>query len=133
MILKYILTQDTLDWVSAIPMLIKNYNDTPISFVVGWKTPDEIYENEDLQRQIIDKAEEYNNKIRKEQFLDIGDRVRVLKPKNKLEKEKQYFSKQIYVIVERVGNRYRISNRDTQEILQRVFKFYELYKKKQRR
>lgn len=126
LILKYILKNDTLDWVSALPFILKIYNTNPHRSL-DWKTPNEVYRNESLQKEIYNQGMEHNRQLQEIQDFDIGDMVRAIKPRGKLEKEKEYFTKKIYTIVEKVGHRYKIKD-EYDHILQRPYKFGELLK-----
>lgn len=130
LILKYILANNTLDWVSVLPKLVQNYNNTPHRSL-DYHTPIQIYRNKRMQNEFVKKGLTHNREIKIYQKLNIGDRVRVLKAKSKFDKEKENFTKGLYVVVDREGNKYRIADKETKHINKRLYKFDELLKVKE--
>jgi hypothetical protein len=127
LILKYILANNTLDWVSVLPKLVQNYNSTPHRSL-EYLTPNEVYKSKEIQMKFVKKGLAHNREIKEKQQLKVGDRVRVLKGKSKFDKEKENFTKGFYVIVDKENNRYRIADKETKHINQKLYKYDELLK-----
>lgn len=125
LILRHILGNKTKDWVSVLPQLIENYNNTPHRSL-NYMTPNEFWKDTDLQMEYMAKTAELNRAIQDAQHYNVGDRVRIVKPKTVFDKEGQTFTDKIYVIIDRNGHRYRIADED-KKINSKEFKYNELF------
>ena len=117
---------NTTTFLPHLDDLIENYNDTPHSSLKN-KTPDDMFDNKKLLKEIYEEGEEHNAELSSKIKLKIGNYVRKKVDKGKFEKEKQKYSSEIYLIVEKVGRYYKIQ--DAEGIIQkRKYKYFELLK-----
>lgn len=126
MINKYITMNDDPMFIDNLDDIVEIYNNTPHASL-GNNTPNKVFKNEDLQKKIHNEAVEHNAKLREKVNLDIGDYVRKSLDKGKFEKEKQTFSKTIYVIYDIDGYRYILMD-SSGNIDDRRYKYTELLK-----
>ena len=82
--------------------IIDTYNNSSHR-TLNNKTPNEVFKDNDDQiaRHITDKV--HNQRIYKSVPFDDGDKVRILEKKEKFDKGKQKFSKEIYTIDKKEG------------------------------
>lgn len=118
---KYVFANDKYSIKSLVKIIIDNYNDT-IHKGIKMQTPNDVFNNRELRFDIFDESHKHNEKISTDINLEIGDTVRVLEAKKAFDKEKPQFSKHIYTINERSGNKFKVND------LTREFKSYELQK-----
>jgi hypothetical protein len=122
LLLKYMVLNDTTNWLDAIDKLLKNYNNTPHSAFKNAYTPNEVWKSEKLQDKFYMEATKNNFEKNQERDIDIGVKVRVIDPKYQFDKEKPYFKPKIHEIDEIIGNSYKVVGSD------RKYKFVELQK-----
>ena len=126
LIKRYMLEENTPKFIDVLDDLVENYNDTPHSGISN-KTPDDVYADEKYQKEYYEKALSHNASLQKKIDLEIGDYVRKSITKTKFEKEKQTFSKEIYVIYDIDGYKYRLMDMNGHLVSGR-FKYVELQK-----
>ena len=126
LIKRYMLEENTPKFIDVLHDLVENYNETPHSGINN-KTPDDVYANEEYQKTYYRKAMEHNAKLQNKIDLEIGDYVRKAVGKTKFEKEKQTFSKELYVIFDIDGYKYKIMD-TSGHLLGGRFKYVELQK-----
>jgi mRNA-degrading endonuclease HigB of HigAB toxin-antitoxin module len=114
-------------FIDYIDDLVDIYNETPHSALDN-KTPAEVYADGELQKKIYKKAHKHNNELKGKIGLNIGDFVRRANVKNKFEKEKQTFSRDIFVVYDIEGARYRLIDEDGDVDTTRLYKYHELLK-----
>jgi hypothetical protein len=126
MINKYQDLEGTTKFIDALPELVEIYNNTPHNSLKS-KTPDEVYEDEKLQLKLLEEGRKMNSKLESSIDIDIGDYVRKSNDKSKFEKEKKTFTKEIFVVYDKVGFKCQLLNADG-EIDDRLYKYTELLK-----
>ncbi len=98
--------------------IISNYNNT-IHRTIKAK-PIEVFNQDALNKQKI---------IMIKHMLQIGDQVRIKIVKQVFDKgDRITHSKEIYTIIEKIKNKFKIKNDDNEDTLKRLFKPYELVK-----
>jgi len=107
----YMLTNETTKFINHLQDLVDNYNDTPHSSLKN-KTPDEVYNDHSAQDELYEKGNEENKELDDKIDLDIGDYVRKRVDKGKFDKEKANFSKDIYVIDDKDGTKFKLVDSD---------------------
>ena len=122
----YMLSKETTKFIDNLQDLVDNYNDTSHSSLNN-KTPNEVYENPDYQEKMRRRDQEHNKDLSDKVDLDIGDYVRKRVDKKKFDKENARFSKEIFVIEDKEGTRYRLVDGDGKKS-KRLFKYFELIK-----
>lgn len=106
------------DWNKYLPELIFNYNHT-IHSTTG-ETPYDIFKNGKLNLQTIKYLHS---------SLKVGDNVRIKLKKQVFDKgDELKYSSDIYNIVEKVKNKFKLKNLTSNHILQTLYKDYELKK-----
>ena len=103
-------------------MIIDNYNDTPHSSLNN-NTPNEVFKSHELRQQIFNENKEHNDNINDNLEFKIGDNVRILENKNKFDKEKPRFSKDIYTIVNFLGYKFELQDDPGQSPSQNALRF----------
>lgn len=107
---KWMSLNDKLNWISVFDSFIENYNKT-LHTTTNMKPVDldnnklkmlDIHNN--ISKQNIDNL----NKITS---YSIGDRVRVINTKTQFQKEGEQFSRDIYVIENIQGNKYKVNSK----------------------
>ena len=105
------------DWPKVLPLLIQNYNHTIHSTTK--QKPIDIFERraKSLQVPVYEVASKFK----------VGDNVRVETRKQVLEKgDVQRFSVDVFVIIDKIGARYKVQNLRTGAVSRRTYKDYEL-------
>ena len=120
----YMATHETTKFINILPALVDNYNDTPHTSLKN-KTPDDLWGDEKLQLKYFNKLTDYNEDLSNDIDLDVGDDVRKRVDRGRFDKETANFSSEIYVIYEKVGNKYVIVSEDG-VIQPRKYKYFEL-------
>lgn len=126
LIRNYMLLKKTTRYIDVLDELVMNYNTTPHSSI-GNKTPNDLYNDEDAMKRLQEKLEDHNKKLNSTINLETGDLVRVALNKGKFDKENITFSKEIYLINEVDGYKYRVMTTEGVEI-PRKYKYFELLK-----
>lgn len=99
------------DWYKVLPDIIKKYNNNVHSTIKA--KPIDVWNYNDTNNQKI---------IKVEHVLKINDKVRIMTNKNIFDKvDKIRTSKAIYMIVERIGNKYKLQNLETKDILSKLY------------
>ena len=116
---RYVIANDDPKWVEHIDNITRMYNDMPHSGL-GNKTPNEVYHSEELQ------GEEYMDGVKanykKTDLFNVEDKVRIYEEKGKFDKEQPRWSREIYTVEGKVGNKYKVKG------MRRKFKSFELMK-----
>jgi hypothetical protein len=123
---KYMDLTDDVKFENSIDEILVIYNSTPHSSLKG-NTPGDTYTDTKLQAQLYKEAQEANSKLDKAIDLDIGDYVRKSLDKSKFEKEKQSYSKTVYVIHDIVGKKYQLMD-ESGEVDDRLYTYSQLLK-----
>lgn len=126
MINKFITLNDDPQFIDNLDELVEIYNTTPHTSLKN-KTPDDVFEDKKLQKMIYNEAVSHNAELHQKVNLDIGDYVRKSLDKGKFDKEKQTFSKTIYVIQDIDGYKYILMD-SSGNVDERRFKYSELLK-----
>lgn len=124
---KYFLGNNTVKWVEALPMIIKNYNNKPHKGI-DWLTPMEMDADEARQDKYRQDRETYNKgQIKKTADFEEGDKVRILEPLKVLEKGRPRYSAEVYTIVKNVGLSYMLKDEEgkIQKHLRRPYELVE--------
>lgn len=121
---RYFTSNKTYKWIDVIDDFVYNYNNSFHSSIDA--------EPNYITKKQIDRARsdaiQYNALVRKFRDININDKVRVKLNRNKFEKEGEYWSKSIYTVVELIGNKYKLINNDTKNILQKYYSINDLQK-----
>jgi uncharacterized protein YlzI (FlbEa/FlbD family) len=110
----------------VVKEIVENYNNTPHSSLDN-VTPNQVFGSKEARIMIFNQNDIHNATIDKLVSYDIGDKVRVLTKKETFSKEKPQFSKELYTIIIRSGNKYIVEDK-TNKIVNRKFKYNELQK-----
>jgi len=122
---KYQLSTGNINFYDVYKDILDNYNNTSHSGIKN-NTPNEAFENKDIQIENRKEALDYNDNINNKINLKIGDTVRGIKKKKSIfDKENARFSKKIYVIEEIKNYKYIIKDEDG-NIKKKLYKFNEL-------
>jgi anthranilate/para-aminobenzoate synthase component I len=124
---KYMVQNNTPKFINVLDDLVEAYNQTPHSSLFD-KTPEEVYDNEKTLKKIFKEAALHNSRLDSTIDLNIGDFARKANDKNKFEKEKQMFSKDIFVIYDQEGKKFRLIDEDGKVDDDRLYKYHELMK-----
>jgi hypothetical protein len=116
----YMEAYDTNKYVDALDDLLDGYNETPHSSLPKDVSPNEAHKDKVIQTEVQNENARVNVDVEADVKVKVGDNVRVAEVKGTFEKEKGTFSKQIYTVDERIGNRYKIEGK------RRLYKPYEL-------
>lgn len=108
---------------------MQDYNNTPHSGIKGY-TPNEVYDDMDLQLKFLRESRRYNKNIRaknRDSELKVGDKVRVLDRKTSNIQKSKRFSDEVYTIRKKNPYSYEIDAADELgNISTKRFKDYEL-------
>lgn len=108
-------------WYKVLPKIVNNYNTTYHSTIQG--IPKQIFNREDINRSELNDTNQITGNLK------IGDKVRVLITKNVFDKNDVIkYSKNIFTISDTDKQKYILTDDETNEILERKFKYYELQK-----
>ena len=119
LISRYMIANDDPKWVEHIDDITRMYNDMPHSSLAN-KTPNEVYQSEELQsKQYVDGL---MGNVKKTNLFAVGDKVRIYEEKGMFDKEKPRWSRVIHTVIGKVGNKYAVEGR------RRKFKSFELMK-----
>ena len=118
---KYLYIKNSNDWVWSINYINDVYNSN-YNRSIKYLSPNELWENIKLVDKIHDKDYNYNDK-----YYEVGDYVRLLNKKNMFDKENQTYSKNIYMIIEKNKNKYKLQDFNNKE-LKRYYNYHELQK-----
>jgi hypothetical protein len=116
----YMEAYDTNKYVDALEDLLEGYNNTPHSSLPKDATPNEASKDKAILTEIKNTNAKVNEEVEKDIKVKVGDDVRLAEIKGTFEKEKGTFSKKIYKVEERIGNRFKIEGK------RRLYKPYEL-------
>jgi hypothetical protein len=124
---KFMAQNNSPKFIDYLDDLVDAYNETPHSSLDN-KTPDDVFADGELQKKIYKKAHKHNNELKGKIGLNIGDFVRRAIVKKKFEKEKETFSKGIFVVYDIEGTRYRLIDEDGDIDTSQLYKYHELLK-----
>lgn len=117
------------DFNNLIKRIVQDYNNTPHSGIKGY-TPNEVYDDMDLQLKFLRESRRYNKNIRaknRDSELKVGDKVRVLDRKTSNIQKSKRFSDEVYTIRKKNPYSYEIDAADELgNISTKRFKDYEL-------
>lgn len=116
----YMEAYDTNKYVDALDELLEGYNDTPHSSLPDDVSPNEAHKDKVIQTEVQNANARVNIDVEKDVNVKVGDSVRVAEMKGTFDKEKGTFSKNIFTVEERIGNRYKIEGK------RKLYKPYEL-------
>lgn len=120
---KFFTNTGGVNWVDNIFKLLANYNNT-VSESTG-KAPNEINQKEANLVRYKEYIKNLPALIKFKKF-QIGDKVRTLKRKGIFEKGGKLYSSKTYVIAKIKGYSFKLKNPDTNKLVKRTFKYYEL-------
>uniref|UniRef100_A0A6C0EIM9 Integrase catalytic domain-containing protein n=1 Tax=viral metagenome TaxID=1070528 RepID=A0A6C0EIM9_9ZZZZ len=121
---KYQLSTGNINFYDIYKDILDNYNNTIHSSIYN-NTPNEAFENKDIQIKYRKETLDYNDNINNKINLKIGDTVRAIKKKKIFDKENIRFSKKIYIIDEIKNYKYIIKD-ESNNIKKKLYKFNEL-------
>ena len=125
LILRFMEAHGTHKWIDKIDDLIYNYNHTYHDTIK--MTPAECMENKqkfyDVMVRMVAKKFIMKQKLK----LKSDDFVRIAEKHEKFQKTKRNWSNEIYKIIGRSGNGYKLQDKDGNQ-LERNYKIYELLK-----
>lgn len=125
-ITKYQTTFKTKNYIDILPRLLENYNSTEHSATK--LAPNEVTE-EDYDRIIMEMSSKDEKPKEENEDISIGDKVRTIKPKGKFDKGTQkVWSSQLYEVVDRDLNKYKIKSLKTNNTLIKPFARKDLQK-----
>lgn len=115
---RYRIATNKYEWYKVLPEIITNYNNTYHRTIKT--TPQSIFSNLDVNHQVINVVPS---------TLNIGDMVRTKEYKKVFDKgDKIKYSTDTYIIQAINGNKYTLMNTNTDNILKKKYKAYELQK-----
>uniref|UniRef100_A0A6C0EIP7 Integrase catalytic domain-containing protein n=1 Tax=viral metagenome TaxID=1070528 RepID=A0A6C0EIP7_9ZZZZ len=124
-VIKYQLSTGNINFIYIYKDLLDNYNNTQHSGINN-NTPNEAFNNPDIQIEYRKEALEHNHNIYNNINLKIGDTIRAIKTnKTIFDKEGINFSKKIYTIDDIKGLKYIIKDEDG-NIKKKLYKAHEL-------
>ena len=91
---KYMTQNNTTRWVDVLNAFVNNYNNT-VHSMLG-VTPKSVTRQE--EGLIISEAMEHNYRIKQNNNIKVGDKVRLPLSKSKFEKEGKNFSDEVYTV-----------------------------------
>lgn len=106
-------------------LIVQNYNNTPHQSLDN-HTPNEVFADKNMRHELYVAGIEHNREVATQDKFSIGDQVRVLEESTAFEKEHPQWSKELYEIVDVIGNKYRVRNMTDSTIPHRAFKFRDL-------
>ena len=119
LIKRYVRAHNTIEYVKVLPDLVYNYNHTPHRSI--GITPTEAIEMKKGRKM----SKEYHN-IQPHSDI-IGKTVRLRKPRSVLDKgDKPKFTVELYEVVDRISNRYRVRNIKSGKIMDKLYGFTQL-------
>ena len=121
MLNRYLYIKNNNDWVWAITYINNVYNDNH-NRAIKYFSPNDIWKNIKLVDKIHDKDYDYDDK-----YFEVGHHVRILNKKNIFDKENQRYSKNIYMIIEKNKNKYKLQDMNN-NTLNRNYNYHELQK-----
>ena len=94
-------------WISNLPRIVKGYNESPHRSL-KWKTPKEVYRDQNSEE----------NMIRKIFTFKIGSFVRIRVTRKNIYEKKSLppWSKAMYTVISKVGQKYKLKNNTTGEL-----------------
>jgi hypothetical protein len=114
---KYRIGLKKYDWYKVLPDIVENYNNTEHRTIKA--KPIDVWNGIGTNKQEI----KYN-----ESSIKVGDTVRIKNKKKVFSKgDELSYSKDIYTVVEQVRNKFKVKNKNGQE-LKTLYKDYELKK-----
>jgi hypothetical protein len=121
LIQKHMTANNTANWVGVLPDLLENYNNTYHSRIKS--TPNDA----DLLKIIGEERGRTEDVLEAEMenYLEVGDKVRLLRPKETFEKGGQQYYKGIYSIHSINRHSYTLKNA-AGAVLENRVKFYEV-------
>lgn len=122
-VLKYQLSTGNINFIDVYEDILDNYNNTIHSTINN--TPNEAFNNRDIQLENRMKGLQHNKEIYYRNNLNIGQTVRAIKSKDIFDKEKPRFSKKIYTIHDIKGLKYIIKDGEG-NIKKKLYKAHEL-------
>lgn len=115
----YMEAKDTTKYIDVLDKIVRNYNETPHSSLND-ETPDNAIDDIELLTKIQLENAGVNKEVSEDINVKVGDKVRAATVKNVFDKQKATFSKKIYTVEDKVGNRFKL------EGVKRLYKPYEL-------
>ena len=114
---KYRVASKKYDWYKVLPDIVYNYNHTEHRTMKA--TPADVWENKDVSSQVI---------IKVKKKLKVGDQVRIKNKKKVFDKgDIITHSKEVYVVAEILGNKYKLKD-EKGALVKQLYKQYELSK-----
>jgi len=123
---KKMVSDDDFEWTRYLDEIIDLYNNTTHQGLKDM-TPNEVFLDYDYMVGLSKGQKKYNKDVNETFDLKQNDKVRAIVGKEKFQKEKANFSKEIYTIVKQVGYKFEIQGEDG-KILSRKYRPSELLK-----
>ena len=115
-------------WVDSLDAILRLYNDKVHTSLKG-NTPNEVFDDEDFMRGLHEGRRRHNEAAWGRVSVKVGDTVRVLKGRGRLDKEGAGWSKKLYTVVAQDGYRFQLRN-EAGEGVPRLYKPGELQRVK---
>lgn len=119
LIKRYLTQNDTTRYIDVLKDFVHNYNDT------------EHTHTRTRPRVAIKTGQTFPKPMRKEiPILRAGDKVRILQKRQKVfdKGDKPYYSKKVYEIIKKDGNKYVVSDLETGQTLTKKYYIHQLQK-----
>ena len=117
---KYMLANDTTKWTKCLNSIVELYNGSPNRGIDN-HTPDEVFDDYDYCMKLYDGQRQKNDKMSSSVQVLIGDTCRILLEKQKFQKEKAPFSKELYYVMDKIGYSYQLKG-ENGVILKRLYR-----------
>ena len=117
LIKRYLTQNDTTKYIDVLDELVDNYNDTEHSHI------------RTKPRVAITQKQTFPKPMKKEiPILKAGDMVRVLMPRQRAfdKGDKPYYSKELYEVMKKQGNKYHIRNIETGLVSKKTYYIHQL-------
>ena len=114
---RYLTQNDTTKYIDVLDDLVENYNDTEHSHTRS------------KPKVAIKTGQSFPKPMKKDiPILRVGDKVRILQKRQRAfdKGDKPYYSKQLYEIVRKDGNKYVVRNIDTGEVYDKKYYIHQL-------
>lgn len=120
---KFLTLKNINDWVHNYDYINNIYNELPHRGIKNY-SPNEVFNNDDLINNIKNniKNDDQNK------YFEVGDYVRIRNKKSIFEKEGQNFSKNVYMIVDKNKNKYKLQDIINNNILKKDYNYNQLLK-----
>ena len=121
---RYFTSHKTYNWIDIIDDIVFNYNH---SFHSGIEN-EPVSMTKDKINRLRSDAIQHNAFIRDALKIKINDKVRVKYTKSLFDKEGEYWTKEIYIVVALIGNKFKVKNSESGYTPRQLYSINELSK-----